>query len=395
MLNPSGATPNGATVTSTLDLAEGLRDRRRYLRELDCARGLAILLVFLFHAWGLSSLQLPGSPTPGLSLIAGGNTGVTLFFVLSGFLLSLPWLRHAADATQPKPLLAAYFKARALRIVPLYYVALLLTWLLTGNTATVARAALFQFVGFQAFPYSVVWWTLVTEVQFYLLLPVGMVLWTGGRWPRLLCIALLLAWAACYANLVLFGELASDKSFLLTKSVFARAPAFLAGIAAAAIWLRLLQGSALSRQRPLARWGVLLLLLTALVLLERLLLAVTQMGTGAAESSWHIHHSYEAALWAVIMLCLLLGDLPAKGLLVNRGLAIVGKLSYSLYLVHVPVLFYLIYPMRESMGAAAYHASGWLYLVPMVALALSLALSLASYQWLEKPFLRRKRALPV
>ena len=64
-------------------------------------------------------------------------------------------------------------------------------------------------------------------------------------------------------------------------------------------------------------------------------------------------------------------------------------------MVHVPVLFYLIYPMRESMGAAAYHASGWLYLVPMVALALSLALSLASYQWLEKPFLRRKRALPV
>ena len=53
MLNPSGATPNGATVTSTLDLAEGLRDRRRYLRELDCARGLAILLVFLFHALSL------------------------------------------------------------------------------------------------------------------------------------------------------------------------------------------------------------------------------------------------------------------------------------------------------------------------------------------------------
>ncbi|MDP5063699.1 MAG: hypothetical protein NWQ24_03405, partial [Haliea sp.] len=72
-----------------------------------------------------------------------------------------------------------------------------------------------------------------------------------------------------------------------------------------------------------------------------------------------------------------------------------GKLSYSLYLLHVPVLFYLIYPLREAMGQVAYQASAWLYIMPAAALGISLVLALCSYQWLEKPFLRRKRALPV
>jgi peptidoglycan/LPS O-acetylase OafA/YrhL len=241
----------------------------------------------------------------------------------------------------------------------------------------------------------VVWWTLVTEIQFYLLLPLGMLLWTAGPRGRLCCIVLLLAWAAAYTALVVTGEMAGGKTFLLSKSLFARAPAFLIGIAAAAAWLRLADAPVLRQRSRLVAGLSLALLLLALALLERILLAVTQMAKGAAEVTWHLHHSYEAALWAVVILCLLLGQPPAKRLLVNNALAVVGKLSYSLYLLHVPVLFYLIYPLRESMGPETYQASAWLYLVPAAALVLSLALSLASYHWVEKPFLRRKRALPV
>src|SRR5690606_33846637 len=117
-----------------------------------------------FHAWGISGLQWPEQPVPGLAFITAGNTGVTLFFVLSGFLLSLPWLRYWLHAGQRQPSVLQYLQARAMRILPLYYFTLAITWLVTGNTGTVAQAAAFQFVGFGAFPYSVVWWTLVTEV---------------------------------------------------------------------------------------------------------------------------------------------------------------------------------------------------------------------------------------
>ncbi len=385
--------PASRSTQPSLDLREGLRDRDSYLHELECARGWAILLVFVFHAWGISGLQMPASPWPGVSFIAVGSTGVTLFFVLSGFLLSLPWLRHAADPTQRKPQLRPYLRARALRIIPLYYIALVLTWAFTGDSVTVARAALFQFIGFDAFPYGVVWWTLATEMQFYLVLPLGMTLWIGSRTARLCCLALILFWLALYAGIVL-GGVSEETSFVLTKSLFARAPAFLIGILSAAFWLHLKHRSASANTSRMAGTVSLAMLFCALAALERILLAVALMGN-AAETRWHIHHTYEALLWAAILLLLLRGPMPAKPLFVNRPLAVMGKLSYSLYLLHVPVLFYSIYPAREKMGIEAYINSPWLYLIPLAAFAVSLGLALCSYHGLEKPFLQRKRALTV
>lgn len=387
-------TPATTILTPALDLTEGVRDPGRYLHELECLRGLAILLVFLFHAWGISGLQWPDQPVPGLALLAAGNTGVTLFFVLSGFLLSLPWLRYWLHPGQRKPSVWQYLKARAMRILPLYYFALAVAWLATGDTSTVAQAAAFQFVGFSAFPYSVVWWTLVTEVQFYLLLPLLMSLWISGRRGRWACAALLLAWAWAYLNLVLQANPAvSEKTFFFTKSVFARLPAFLLGIAAAVIYLRASTWEPVNRQPTAWRYSGLLLMLAALLLLERVLARVATMSDTQAELQWHLHHSWEAALWATVMLCLLLCRLPGARLLVNPTLAIAGKLSYSLYLVHVPVLFYLIYPLRERLGVEQFLASWWLYSAGAVALLTSLLLSWASYRLIERPFLRLKRRL--
>lgn len=387
-------TPASTMLAPTLDLTEGVRDPGRYLHELECLRGLAILLVFLFHAWGISGLQWPPQPVPGLGFMAAGNTGVTLFFVLSGFLLALPWLRYWLVPGQRKPSVLQYCKARAIRILPLYYFALAVTWLATGDTGTVTRAAAFQFVGFSAFPYSVVWWTLVTEMQFYLLLPLLMSLWISGRRGRWVCAALLLAWAWAYFNLVLQAHPGgADKSFIFTKSVFARLPAFLLGIGAAAIYLRANGWERVGRQTTGWRYSGLLLLVAAGLLLERVLARVATMGDKQAELQWHMHHSWEAALWALIILCLLLCRLPGGRLLLNPALAITGKLSYSLYLVHVPVLFYLVYPVRERLGAELFLSSWWLFSVSAAALLVSLLLSWASYNLVEKPFLRMKRRL--
>ena len=377
-----------------LDLTEGVRDPGHYLRELECLRGLAILLVFLFHAWGISGLQWPEQPAPGLGFITAGNTGVTLFFVLSGFLLSLPWLRCWLQPGQRRPSVSRYIQARVMRILPLYYFALAVTWLVTGATGTVVRAAVFQFVGFDAFPYSVVWWTLITEVQFYLLLPLLMSLWISGRPGRWICAALLAAWATAYFSLVLQADPErAARGFFLTKSVFARLPAFLLGIFAAAIYLRASSWGCVIRQANGWRYGGLLLTLASLLLLERVLARVATMGDKHAELLWHLHHTWEAALWAVIMLCLLLCRLPGARLLVNQALAVAGKLSYSLYLVHVPVLFYFIYPLKERLGAEQFHNSWWLFGISAAALLLSLLLSWASYSLIERPFLRMKRRL--
>jgi peptidoglycan/LPS O-acetylase OafA/YrhL len=80
-----------------------VRRRTRFLPEVESLRGVAIALVFLHH--------IDGRLTPGLlhggfdvslpwAFIAGGQSGVTLFFVLSAFCLSLPFLdRPAGDSS--------------------------------------------------------------------------------------------------------------------------------------------------------------------------------------------------------------------------------------------------------------------------------------------------------
>ncbi len=70
-------------------LKNGVRRGTKYLYEIECFRGLAVVLVFGFHVWGISfGDSKPSSLSPWV-YVAAGNTGVTLFFVLSGFLLSI------------------------------------------------------------------------------------------------------------------------------------------------------------------------------------------------------------------------------------------------------------------------------------------------------------------
>jgi peptidoglycan/LPS O-acetylase OafA/YrhL len=386
------AVPGALPWSRWFRFTAGLRGEQRYLQELEALRGLAILLVFVFHAWGMSGLQPGPAPSLALAYIIQGNTGVTLFFVLSGFLLSLPWLRHALEPGAPRPSTAHYLQARILRIAPMYYAALLFAAIALQAPGPAARAAAFLFIGYDLFPYSAVWWTLVTEVQFYLALPLIMALWLRGGAARLLLAGLLAAWAATYTRLVVFGDPAQlSHPYLWTQSLLGRLPAFGVGIASAACYLR-------ARARPGAGMHPALglaLCLASLLALGLLLQQVAALPDPAAKRAGHLYHTGEALLWALCMLALLLSRFPGKGMLVNGPLAAVGKLSYSLYLVHVPILFYLIYPVRSRLGDAAYADSPWLLALPAAALLAALALSFLCYRLIELPFLQLKHRVAV
>ena len=377
-----------------LSLRSGIRGSGQYLENIDVLRGWAILLVFVFHAWGISGggeSKISGSFL--LAYIEAGRTGVTLFFVLSGFLLSLPWFVAINSPSHSAISLKNYYLARFLRIVPLYYLAVLIACLLTGEWQVGLQAALFQFVAFEMFPFSVVWWTLATEMQFYLILPLIMWLLLGGRFGRALLLVLLFAWLWFYVTEVVWNpEGERLRSYFLTKSLFGRLPAFLVGITAAWAYLRLLSTSLIesrlfSMTRPL-------IMILSLLVLEVVLYRSVLLGDWESEANWHIHHTYEAMLWGIALLMVVLPN-PVRLFASGRlALAYLGKLSYSLYMWHVPVLFYLIYPVKERLGDS-YLASHWFYVIPLIALALSVVLSLASYRWLELPGLNLKRGLPI
>ncbi|MFN2168761.1 MAG: acyltransferase family protein, partial [Anaerolineae bacterium] len=137
------------------------------------------------------------------------------------------------------------------------------------------------------------------------------------------------------------------------------------------------------------------LCLASLLLLGWLMQQVAALPDPAAKRAWHLYHTGEALLWALCMLALLLTRFPGKRLLVNAPLAAVGKLSYSLYLVHVPILFYLIYPVRSRLVDAAYADSNLLLALPAAALLAALALSFLCYRLIELPFLQLKHRVAV
>lgn len=377
---------------SWFSLQSGIRGGD-YLSQIDALRGWAILLVFFFHAWGISGGSAGSEPSLWFSYVAAGGTGVTLFFVISGFLLSIPWLRAMQSPDVAMPSLKNYYAARVLRIVPLYYLAVFMACVVSGYWNAGFKAFTFQFIGFEIFPFSVVWWTLVTEVQFYLVLPLLIWLLASSGKSRLFLLLVLILWGGVYITQVLNNP-SGEKigSYLLTKSLLGRLPAFLLGMLAAWIFLK-------ARALPIfsANWvrvlGAVAVLL-ALYVNGMVLRHTVLLGEWQSESNWHEHNIYEAILWSVVLLVLVLTRPFFYQVIANSVLAVVGKLSYSLYLWHVPILFYAIYPMKERIGEG-FSETILAYVLTFVALLISLMASLLTYKCIELPGLNMKRRLPI
>ena len=378
----------------------GIRDASHYAPQLESLRGVAILLVAFFHADGMLSVG-PQTVTgtwvsPLAAFVHAGHTGVTLFFVLSAFLLSRPFLVEAAGGRPVSR--RRFFARRALRILPLYWTVVIVSTLLTMRTGDFKLQDgipylffLNSFSGFAEpmFPFSDVWWSLATEAQFYLALPLLTLLLLSrpGRWVFL---ALLVLYSGCYYAVVSSGSGWIQSG--LSISLFGRGYSFLIGVAAAWIygrWGARLQ-ECCSQWWPL-RWGGSDLILLAVILCQGLLLReVAFRGFFDAEHTWNEWHILESFFWGLLVLIVLVAPLRLGFLFSNRLLGAVGLLSYSMYLVHFPIIFFVLYRF-SAVNPEAYQ--GWTatsFGAVLLCIGLSLALSTLTYLAIERPVLRRK-----
>src|SRR5579885_1997050 len=101
---------------------------RPEMPELDSLRGIAILLVLFFHGFDVAGAmsQLKGAARYFAILCFGGWTGVNLFFVLSGFLITGILLESKSRPDYYR----RFYIRRALRILPAFYLLLILLWIL-------------------------------------------------------------------------------------------------------------------------------------------------------------------------------------------------------------------------------------------------------------------------
>lgn len=374
------------------DHAVGHRD---YVRGLTGLRGFAALWVFLYHAWVYAEPRLMtvtlGDVTLDLTpLFSTGWAGVDFFFVLSAFLLALPFA-HWACGEADYPSIPRYIGRRFKRIFPAYWAQLAILLLVAATTAFYAfpsRESLaahavmyFNLPPWWVSPLNGVWWTLPTEFLFYVLLvPLSVLL--KNRAARAVLLSLVaLAWLYRWWVVEAFGQTQPGRVFSLMGNTLGYLDIFIIGTLCAFLYVRRGRGPG-RRPHP----GLLL----ALGVLGVLLVLYSIHWLYGYYWSGHILLFLKNTLIGVsisaIIMSILLGSRLANGLLANRLMMHFGIISYSIYLWHFPIVVAL---------------SKWSFIAdyPGYRLPLLLAFSVpatwlaawCSYRFVERPFLVRRR----
>lgn len=386
---PAHLPPTAAEPDAGARIARALRGN---MPALDGLRGLAVAGVLACHflnAWPGTS---PADRT-AIELLGLGWAGVDLFFVLSGFLIT----GILVEGVGRPGWWTGFLARRALRIFPLYYLALALFglfgpalglidpwtfgrwgawyWAYLGNWAYAAR---------QVIPPLSHFWSLAVEEQFYLAWPL-LVLVARGRRLALVC-AGLVATAPALRALIVYG------SGWPVGSAFRVTPGRLDGLAMGALLavaFRTPAGRALlARAWPWAAAAG----------------AVAFAGLGAP-LGFDMHRA-PLEIWSHTALAVAFGGLLAGAVagegagsrlaraLSAPGLRTLGRLSYGLYVWHYPIHVGLVRALRARPAAAALLATRGGYLAYAAAgVAASLVVAWASYHLVEKRFLVLKDRL--
>lgn len=367
-----------------------------HIDALTGLRGLAAFLVFGFHAWVYAGLPDPAPGIPWLSTplrwwFQIGWSGVDIFFTLSAFLLAWPYAQ-AAMGGRPAPNLGNYLRRRVLRIFPAYYLQLALilacsyagirlggavpSW--RGGGDAVAHAFLWLHLWPAVFPMLAPWWTLPVEFGFYLLLPFLSRALRPGRWPWLLLpIAASWAWRAYWASQPSLGVIQHDWAEHLPGRIDQFAIGMLAAYAAVASKRSGVLPTA-GKANLIFFAGVLAFLLLPALTLNEKGLASELLSLRPAVLAWHTLASLAVA--AILLACAASAPWAGRALAARPWL-VLGKISYSVYLWHLPVILWVhSLAGTETVGSGA---AFWGF----ASLCLLCTLAIASLSWwaVERP----------
>jgi peptidoglycan/LPS O-acetylase OafA/YrhL len=324
---------------------------KRFIPQIDGLRFVAIGSVVMVHIY--DSLQRGAIVPPGPIDGDIAKRGVELFFVISGFILGVPFASHYV-LNAPKVNLQQYFLRRLTRLEPPYFISLFVCAAAQYVTArrgfsSMAPHLLASFfylhnLIFGAFPGAVngVAWSLEIEVQFYVLVPLLALIFTisDPRLRRSLILAVMLT-AGLVTNF--FYRNPHFRASILYYLAF-----FLAGFLLCDLYLHR------KEWKPSLVWDVLALSLWPLV--------------------WMLGRNTGHVLLPFVIVVLYLAAFRGKissAIFSNRVITDIGGMCYSIYLFHALVIYAVkhnTWPLHIGQNFWVYLALQTMLIVPWVLL---------------------------
>jgi peptidoglycan/LPS O-acetylase OafA/YrhL len=333
----------------------------KYIPQFDYLRGIAVLLVMLFHA----SHDIQAFPMA--QCVSFGWAGVDLFFVLSGFLISGILL----DTRDQKRYFVNFYARRILRIWPLYFALLAVMFLAVpvvaprwsaaaiGNAKPVYAFVLFiqnLTVGHAITGPLSATWSLAIEEQFYFVWP--LLIWLLPRKAMMrLAAAVVIA-----SPLLRLGLVLGQVHIAMYYNTFTRLDGLALG-SFLAIWLRDTEAATVKR------WAI-------------VILPAAVAGSILLDQNWIRYSAVAIAAGAIVSLSLFF--IPR-----SRFILYTGRISFGLYLTHEAVFGLATkpelrrhYPHSPVVNDVAYLVAG---------LVLSYAVASLSWFLFESQILRAKK----
>jgi peptidoglycan/LPS O-acetylase OafA/YrhL len=344
--------------------------QQQHLPQLDGLRGIAIAIVVLGHmlvfAVGFGSTKL--GPLPPL--------GVTLFFVLSGFLIT----RILLDARSKAEYYLSFYARRALRIWPLYFLVLAILFLFTNHrvAALTFDETRVRWPFFVFYVQNIVYknatlfgppalgitWSLAVEEQFYTTWPLIVRNLSNITLKRLLVIFIVAAPIARF----LCPQFGIDPYI----NPLCRFDGMAMG-GLVAIWI--------TERRPVRK----------IVMRVARSVAAIAIVLGCAFYVTSLTHLFsktiESALWTSILLTAM-GSTFAIRVLSHAALRFLGKISYCAYLTHFIIASFVVslWP-GAGIGIRVFRVA--------VVLTMTCLIGMLSWRFLEEPILRLKQYFPA
>ena len=365
-------------------------ERKNYLVFVEGLRALAALVVVFNHFYLELWLDrgVPPAPYGFLSyLLIFGHLSVSVFIVISGFCLMLPVVKNRGMLKGGH---RRFFARRFRRILPPYYFSLAFTLffiyiifrtpggshfdsaMIVRPTDFISHLLLLQ-NAYGAGRISYVYWSIATEFQIYFLFPLLLI--GLRRWGNVATTltTLLVGFLLCYAlRDTRFAHMSVQYTGL-----------FALGMAAAS--LAFSSDARLQRFRERFPFGPVALICAAII------------ACLAAKLGWQnsiAEYPFYDLPAGIMASCLLITAALAPRSLVSRvccwrPLAWVGTFSYSLYLIHVPIVVFLLRFVMQPRGIEG--VSGFVFLT-VVGLPTIVVASYLFYLLCERPFLNTQRS---